>query len=189
MYVQFYSRIPADYLEKISITDLSYLGVQGGGGYGYLKKAFTSAEVSSSERGEQFIRLEYGIKDSKGIYQKLGYKIFLTTTPCFYGGKRYWFLCLSCNKRVGMLYRRAEVFVCRHCNFLTYESKLLSGYLKGIGRIISINELEEAELRVKRTFYKGKPTKNFIRYENKKIKFHLAYTGHFLAIASKYDPK
>ena len=59
-----------------------------------------------------------------------GQDISLTTTPCHYGGVRHWFLCpavvdgVLCENRVGMLYLPpgAQVFACRHCYGLTYES-------------------------------------------------------------------
>ena len=59
-----------------------------------------------------------------------GQDISLTTTPCHYGGVRHWFLCpavvdgVLCENRVGKLYLppAAQVFGCRHCYGLTYES-------------------------------------------------------------------
>ena len=59
-----------------------------------------------------------------------GQDISITTTPCFYGGVRNWFLCpasvdgVLCENRVGMLYLQpgGKVFACRHCYGLTYES-------------------------------------------------------------------
>jgi len=59
-----------------------------------------------------------------------GQDISITTTPCYYGGVRNWFLCpavvkgVLCENRVGMLYLPpgGEVFGCRHCYGLTYES-------------------------------------------------------------------
>lgn len=52
------------------------------------------------------------------------YDIRLDTTPYNYGGKRYWFLCPVCGKRVGKLYLLPEgrYFACRACNNLTYRS-------------------------------------------------------------------
>ena len=46
------------------------------------------------------------------------------TTPCHYGGVRYWFLCSKCKKRVAKLYAppSSERFACRNCHNLTYES-------------------------------------------------------------------
>ena len=57
-------------------------------------------------------------------------KIGLTTTPCNYGGWRWWFVCplvkngIYCGNRVTKLFLppAAEFFGCRQCYDLTYES-------------------------------------------------------------------
>jgi hypothetical protein len=49
--------------------------------------------------------------------------IQISKTPCNYGGYRYWFICLKCGKRVGVLYRHG-VFVCRHCIGVNYQTQL-----------------------------------------------------------------
>ncbi len=48
--------------------------------------------------------------------------IKLTTTNCYFGGKRFWLICPACNKRVGTLYQKPtdEVLLCRKCQNLTY---------------------------------------------------------------------
>ncbi len=50
--------------------------------------------------------------------------LHFTTTRCYFGGVRYWFLCPACSKRVGKLYASlsANEFKCRHCHNLTYRS-------------------------------------------------------------------
>ncbi len=53
--------------------------------------------------------------------EELDYEIGLTTTPCNYGGFRWWFLCPKCRKRVAKLYLW-KYFYCRHCHNLTYRS-------------------------------------------------------------------
>lgn len=47
----------------------------------------------------------------------------LTQTPCTFGGWRYWFLCPSCIRKVGVLYRKPmkRQFLCRDCHKLTYQ--------------------------------------------------------------------
>ena len=65
-----------------------------------------------------------------GFVTVTGQDISITTTPCFYGGVRYWLRCpavskgLLCENRVGVLYLPpgGTVFGCRHCHDLTYES-------------------------------------------------------------------
>lgn len=53
-----------------------------------------------------------------------------TTTPCRFGGQRFWFLCPQCSRRVGKVYlpcsvytpqgNRVTLFLCRDCHPLTY---------------------------------------------------------------------
>lgn len=45
------------------------------------------------------------------------------TTPCNYGGKRRWFLCPSCSRRVAVLCGVGGSFLCRHCHHLPYLSQ------------------------------------------------------------------
>ena len=57
-------------------------------------------------------------------------RIFLTFTRCNYGGRRNWFLCPLCERRVGKVYlpctmhyagdERVSMFACRYCYNLTY---------------------------------------------------------------------
>ncbi len=62
-------------------------------------------------------------------------RLFFTSTPCPCGGKRLWFVCPSCGRRVGKVYlpatmfetdwrtserRLVHLFKCRHCYRLTY---------------------------------------------------------------------
>ena len=59
----------------------------------------------------------------------LDYTIELVTTPCNFGGYRFWFICplivdgYPCRRRVGKLYLPpgGTYFGCRHCHNLTYE--------------------------------------------------------------------
>lgn len=49
--------------------------------------------------------------------------IQLTSSKCYFGGYRMWFLCPDCNRRIGALYRKplGVEFLCRNCNTLTYQ--------------------------------------------------------------------
>ena len=50
--------------------------------------------------------------------------VMLEWTPCFFGGKRAWFLCPrpGCGRRVATLWGGA-MFYCRQCHNLAYESQ------------------------------------------------------------------
>ena len=50
--------------------------------------------------------------------------IFLTRTPCHYGGSRLWFECPSCDRRCAKLYLLGGRFLCRRCHGLAYRSQL-----------------------------------------------------------------
>lgn len=83
----------------------------------------------------------YRVKEWRGRIQKIGgtevlplsyyvgdelvsYSVELDTTHCNYGGKRYWFLCPICKKRVAKIYLppKGKYFACRACHYLTYRS-------------------------------------------------------------------
>jgi len=53
--------------------------------------------------------------------KNLKYFVPITWTPCYYGGRRPWFLCPNCGRRAAKLYLRWERFLCRSCNRLSYE--------------------------------------------------------------------
>lgn len=200
--MQFYNRIPADYLKKITIWQLKRDGYLNGFrsfriswkmGDSITGSMLISTLVASDfdkEEGrlplavEKWICFLYSQIDDYGNRQNFDYKVPITITYCHYGGWRYWFQCLFCGRRIGVLYKRADYFACRHCNYLTYESKNLSGTFKAFGRIISAPELDELAARVKRQYYKGKMTKIYQRYLLKVYKFKRAYAGHIGAIGS-----
>lgn len=50
------------------------------------------------------------------------YPVVIDWTACHLGGKRPWFRCPSCHRRVAKLYG-AAMFLCRHCLRLNYPSQ------------------------------------------------------------------
>jgi hypothetical protein len=44
-------------------------------------------------------------------------------TPCNYGGRRPWWQCPSCARRVAVLYAAGRYFACRHCYGLCHASQ------------------------------------------------------------------
>lgn len=49
--------------------------------------------------------------------------LFLTQTSCHLGGYRHWFVCPSCQNRMGVLYLRNRCFGCRRCQKISYQSQ------------------------------------------------------------------
>ena len=86
--------------------------------------------VVSMEEGDEYIRFQYTQTDRNTAKKaKLDYKVWLTWTPCYFGGRRWWFICpliikgRACNRRVGSLHLgNGKYFGCRHCYNLTYRS-------------------------------------------------------------------
>jgi len=120
---------------------------------------------------EKYARFYYTITDrNSGEKKDYEYKVQLTTTPCNYGGIRYWFICplskngVYCGRRVAKLYKApgGDYFGCRHCYNLSYESRNEPRFARpgGIGYPIKAERLyEELYMQIKRWTYKGKPTK------------------------------
>ena len=67
------------------------------------------------------IKLDYQTSTGGQDKQDHSYYIGLSYTPCHLGGRRAWFRCPTCQKRVAMLYGRT-VFACRKCCNLVYPS-------------------------------------------------------------------
>lgn len=129
-------------------------------------KSSIGFQVKISERGTS-ITFQYTHTDNfSGSKEELNYPIMLTTTPCNYGGNRYWFICplskngINCSRRVGVLYAISKYFGCRHCGEIAYDSQRQTERYKGF---VSIPDIEKAEKKVKRYFYNGKPTKKYQR--------------------------
>ena len=151
-----------------------------------------SIGIDVSTNGK-YVRLHYTQTEHSGEKKDFDYKITLITTPCNYGGERYWFICplykggKYCGRRVGVIYLAGNYFGCRHCYNLTYKSCNLSCYQKPFGRIISIPELERLEAEAKRTHYRGKLTKRYARFLAKKRRSHLSLVGSLAHLEERID--
>lgn len=85
------------------------------------KIAAISVKVDSGQ-----LRLIYNHRNGNTVeWESLDYPVKLQTTPCNYGGVRYWFTCPAngCGKRVAILYSAGKYFACRHCYQLAYKSQ------------------------------------------------------------------
>ena len=104
-----------------------------------------------------------------GEKESMDYKVPLVSTPCNYGGKRYWFLCSlyknerHCGKRVGILFSCGRYFGCRDCCEIAYYSQMKGGRLKGTSSV-SFPDLDKMRGEIKREYYNGKPTRKYKRY-------------------------
>ncbi|MEF9993665.1 MAG: hypothetical protein RSA22_05545 [Acinetobacter sp.] len=82
----------------------------------------TSTGEETATIGYQYhnsqLKLSYAVNG-----QPYNYGINVETTPCNYGGVRYWFNCTDCHKRVAKLYLRSSFFLCRKCQKLNYATQ------------------------------------------------------------------
>ena len=73
--------------------------------------------------GDGYVRFQFVHTDNRtGEKTEFDYKVLVESTPCYFGGVRWWFLCplvmngRRCNRRVGALYLGdGKYFGCRHC--------------------------------------------------------------------------
>lgn len=95
------------------------------------------------------------------------YKVELTTTPCNYGGVRYWFICPLtknghyCGRRVGVLYGVGKYFGCRKCGEIAYSAQMRGGKFRY--HTVTLPDIERLENEIKRYYYNGKPTRKYRR--------------------------
>ena len=182
-------RIEADGLKKIETSFLKKHGYFSGryqsgtikwtNGYSGRESSVGISVWSTPEN--PLVRLIYTQTNSEtGEKKDFMYDIPLTTTPCRYGGWRWWFICPMsrngryCGRRVAVLYLGNDVFACRHCYNLTYESRNASARYKGF---VSIPDLDEQEAKVKRTHYAGKPTRQYLKLLKMQERFEMSIIG------------
>lgn len=83
------------------------------------------AEVRWSREGKEIASVSFARRsDILTLYEPLAQDIPLVTTQLNFGGRRFWFLCPNCRRRVGRLHlpHGRSFFFCRRCYDLTYTS-------------------------------------------------------------------
>ena len=70
--------------------------------------------------------LDYKVRDHADNWEPVVLNVPLLTTPCRYGGHRYYFQCpnLHCMRRCEVLYSRGKYFLCRKCCGYLYSSQV-----------------------------------------------------------------
>jgi len=127
----------------------------------------------SVDAENEYLQMQYTSTDWQTEEKKSkDYKIRLTTTPCHFGDKRYWFLCSFCNRRVGKLFLYGKNdFACRHCLNLSYDIRNASGIEKALRKITPAPDLDEMRASMRTRLYRGKPTKRLLKYLKKVGRF------------------
>ncbi|SFM86035.1 hypothetical protein [Nitrosomonas communis] len=85
--------------------------------------------------------LNYRHRKNEQAWQDERYPVYLTWTPCTYGGARAWFLCpvQNCGRRVAILYG-GRIFACRHCYKLAYACQREADYDRAARRVNKIRD-------------------------------------------------
>jgi hypothetical protein len=176
------NKTEADYLKKVEIWWLKKYGYLNGWKSGGIKWNSGAGNESSigfivstgDGENDNYIRFQYTQTENNGEKKEFNYEVKLTTTPCNYGGARYWFICplvvngQRCGRCVGVLYKGGDYFGCRHCYDLTYSSKKHNRKYKNYSLFHALDLMTKSELiqrKMKRGFYAGKPTKNLKKIE------------------------
>ena len=123
----------------------------------------TSVLLAVCVTDDPHVRLVYTIADRRGETD-YNHGVSLVTTPCNFGGVRYWFACPSCGRRVGVLYLApGDVhFRCRHCNDLSYWSRNCSG-MESLGE--TGRQIDKLRSEIKRWTWRGLPTRKVRRLQ------------------------
>lgn len=140
--------------------------------------------------GNSHIRLRYTHTNKwTGEKADVDYEVELATTPCNYGGVRYWFICpltrdgQYCGRRVGVLYSVGKYFGCRYCGNIAYSAQMKGGKFRGT--TVSIPDIERLEKEIKRYYYNGKPTRKYRRL----IRMNLKLKMDLVRFAARFDKK
>lgn len=124
---------------------------------------------------ENYVRFQYtSTRRATGEKTSYDYNVKLTTTPCNFGGVRYWFICplgkngVYCGRRAAKLYcpPGAKYYGCRHCYGLSYESRneTRSGMFAAYGGVLRVSkQIKDLRSQIKRWMYRGNPTRRVRR--------------------------
>lgn len=172
---RYFTKQEADDLKKIDIYFLKRQGLLEGWREGVIQWKINGAEVlrvgiqisTYDVEDVRFINLLYEITERNGKKLDCSHSHPITTTPCNFGGVRYWFVCKFCNRRVGTLYLGKKYFKCRHCLKLTYRLQNINVRGKKYSMVSALKNAQKIKnLRVK--YYKGNPTKRYQGLLNRK---------------------
>ncbi len=113
---------------------------------------------------DPFAILAYSITDREGNKTDYKREVSLVTTPCNFGGIRYWFACPVCFKRVGGLYLPPGdiYFCCRGCHNLSYNSRNEPHCVRRGGLYYPLKldgQIDKLYSQIKRWTWRGRPTR------------------------------
>jgi len=128
------------------------------------------------------LRLNYTHTDGNGEVSSRNYPVSLDSTPCHFGGRRWWFICMlladgtPCGRRCRILYMPygTSYFGCRECYDLTYQSRQMHRNSVYEGLIKPYTALQE----VKRNMPSARSQKAVEKLDRKADAATLAYRSY-----------
>ena len=131
------------------------------GNISWINSLGRKSEIGLCSLGPSVLRFNYTItKHYTNEKKTFDYQVHLDTTPCNFGGKRWWFKCPHCWRRCQFLYLPpgGNYFLCRLCHNLTYESQQ-EGKTKFSTMFKAFSKIPELEKRLWRTRLRKKQQK------------------------------
>lgn len=121
-------KIKTDTVPRIDIRLLRKRSLLRPGANGIIHFSCAGSTVGSLSYSvdEDYLLLGYGDGLSEDDQKPSVNIIWLSYTPCHFGGKRAWFRCPKCDSRVAILYLTSAWFRCRRCSRLTYQTQCWS---------------------------------------------------------------
>jgi hypothetical protein len=107
-------------------------------------------------------------------------------TACNYGGKRAWFLCPGCNRRVAVLYGAGRYFLCRHCYNLTYASQQVQRYERLMMKARAIRESLGGSINLSLPFPEKPKGMHWGTYQRLREEAEQAYRLSWLLIGKQF---
>ena len=97
--------------------------------------------ITYMDQERPVLELRYSTRrDRETEWKRHTAPVWLDSTPCTYGGERWWFKCPACHSRRAVLYSVDGVFACRECHDLAYISTRQESWERGDHRIREIAE-------------------------------------------------
>ena len=113
-----------DDLHALDIRKIARAGLLKPGGtftWQWTRRGAVVASIGGIVDTANAVTLHYRTRKPGGDWQDKRYQVIVDWTACNYGGKRPWWLCSCCGRRVAVLWG-GHTYACRHCQQINYES-------------------------------------------------------------------
>jgi len=129
-----------------------------------------------------YIILIYRYREGGKEWQGVEERVSLDWTRCNYGGRRPWFRCPGCGRRVGILAAAGKLFLCRHCYSLKYWSQLETDLDQAQWKVTKLKERLKGKTWLKP---KGMHQKTFDRLRHRLIEAEIRADEFFNTALAK----